>query len=78
MERNNKVFALVRDKERANDLKEISGDIHIIQAEITEEDSLIQAAKEVAAVLGDLPLDYLINNAGLTPGGPNTYKLLTE
>ncbi|KAG1773984.1 hypothetical protein EV702DRAFT_1047992 [Suillus placidus] len=59
----NTVFALVRSKATANKLTELGRrNIHIIEADITDNDALESAAKEVSSSTGG-SLDFLINNA---------------
>ncbi|KAG1813166.1 uncharacterized protein BJ212DRAFT_1447878 [Suillus subaureus] len=60
----NTVFALVRNEATANKLKELGRhNVHIIEADITDNKALKYAAAEVSR-LGGNSLDYLINNAG--------------
>ncbi|KAG1886058.1 hypothetical protein F4604DRAFT_60194 [Suillus subluteus] len=60
----NIVFALVRNEATANKLKELGRhNVHIIEADITNNKALKYAAAEVSRLTGN-SLDYLINNAG--------------
>jgi NAD(P)-dependent dehydrogenase (short-subunit alcohol dehydrogenase family) len=60
----NTVFALVRSKNNANKLTELRRhNVHIIEADITDNKALKNAAAEVSRLTGN-SLDYLINNAG--------------
>ncbi|KAG1886050.1 hypothetical protein F4604DRAFT_1877991 [Suillus subluteus] len=60
----NIVFALVRNEATANKLKELGRhNVHIIEADITNDKALKYAAAEVSRLTGN-SLDYLINNAG--------------
>ncbi|KAG2138714.1 uncharacterized protein EDB93DRAFT_714406 [Suillus bovinus] len=60
----NTIFALVRSGATANKLAELGRhNIHIIEADITDNKALKNAAAEVSRSTGN-SLDYLINNAG--------------
>ncbi|KAK3388013.1 hypothetical protein B0H63DRAFT_542552 [Podospora didyma] len=61
----NIVFALVRSPDSATKLKELSQEntnIHIIKADVTNPQSMIDAAAQISAISGD-KLDVLIHNA---------------
>jgi len=65
----NTVFALVRNKSKANFLEPVAErpNVHVVQADVVSAEQLQQAAKEVAAITGG-PLDVLIANAGANLG----------
>lgn len=82
----NTVFALVRSKATANKLAELGRhNVHIIEADITDNKALKNAAAEVSRITGN-SLDYLINNAGfveaeravLTLSSYSSEELLTK
>ncbi|WOH80390.1 SDR family oxidoreductase [Bradyrhizobium sp. BEA-2-5] len=60
------VFACCRNPERADKLKELTvsscGRLRIVQLDVTDEASIAS----LTTVLGDLPIDILINNAGIS------------
>ncbi|THH12061.1 hypothetical protein EW145_g217 [Phellinidium pouzarii] len=68
----NIVFASCRDPESAINLSALKqsakGDLNIIKLDVTDEGTIKAAAETVALALGDLGLDYLLNNAGVNPG----------
>jgi len=60
----NTIFALVRSEATANKLTDLGRhNVHIIQADITDNKALKYAAAEISRSTGN-SLDYLINNAG--------------
>ncbi|KAG2350947.1 NAD(P)-binding protein [Suillus weaverae] len=82
----NTVFALVRSKATANRLTELKRrNVHIIEADITDNKALESAAEEVSSLTGG-SLDFLINNAafvesqrdGLTLDSYGPEELLTK
>lgn len=82
----NTVFALVRSEATANRLVELGRrNVHIIEADITDNKALKYAAAEISRSTGN-SLDYLINNAafveskrdGLTLNSYPSEELLTE
>jgi len=63
----NTVFATCRDPNAAAELKEIEplGKLHILQLDVTSEESVTSAAHKVSEILGpEGAIDYLLNNAG--------------
>lgn len=60
-----KVLATCRDAEHATDLKGLKGDIEIHKLDVTDTGAVSREAAELA----DVPIDILINNAGVL-GGP--------
>jgi NAD(P)-dependent dehydrogenase (short-subunit alcohol dehydrogenase family) len=66
-----KVFAGVRREEDAVALREISSDNLIpVMLEITDADSIRQAAGQISDITGDSGLYGLVNNAGVAVAGP--------
>ncbi|GMS93196.1 hypothetical protein PENTCL1PPCAC_15371 [Pristionchus entomophagus] len=60
------VIATARNVDTATDLKALSSpNLHIIQLDAASEDSIANAAKKVAEIVGENGLDFLINNAGV-------------
>jgi NAD(P)-dependent dehydrogenase (short-subunit alcohol dehydrogenase family) len=60
------VFATVRKQADAEALKEAAGrHLETVHLDLTDEDSVITAARQIAEVLGDRGLDGLVNNAGM-------------
>jgi NAD(P)-dependent dehydrogenase (short-subunit alcohol dehydrogenase family) len=62
------VFAGVRSDEAAARVRALHERIRPIQLDVTKDDSIAAAAREVAA--GGVPLHGLVNNAGIAIGGP--------
>ncbi|KAJ6557818.1 NAD(P)-binding protein [Mycena capillaripes] len=61
----NTIFAIVRNKSTATALNSLPGNnITVLEADITDTDSVVAAASAVSAATGG-KLDYLINNAGV-------------
>ncbi len=63
-ERGDKVIACCRDPKTADELNQVDGDVQVIAVSVGDDDSV----KALASTLGDLPIDLVINNAGV--GGP--------
>lgn len=61
----NTVLGLVRNKKATQDRLAADGitNVHLIEADITDEPALKRAAEEAKAILGHHGLDILINNA---------------
>jgi NAD(P)-dependent dehydrogenase (short-subunit alcohol dehydrogenase family) len=61
----NTVFAVVRNKAKANFLEPVAGrpNVHVLEGDVQSIEKMQEAAKEVAAVTGG-SLDFLIANAG--------------
>ncbi|KAG1771261.1 hypothetical protein EDD22DRAFT_1030092 [Suillus occidentalis] len=71
----NTVFALVRSKATANKLAALGRrNVRIIEADITDNEALKNAAAEVSQITGN-SLDYLINNAALVESERNALTL---
>ena len=65
------VFAGVRRMEDAQSLRQIASErLHPIIVDITDREQIAAAAETVRQGLGDRPLKGLINNAGISVGGP--------
>jgi NAD(P)-dependent dehydrogenase (short-subunit alcohol dehydrogenase family) len=66
-----RVFAGVRRESDAQSLRaEASERLTPLMLDVTDGEAVVQAAKNVAAELGDAGLDGLVNNAGIGVGGP--------
>ncbi|KAI0765962.1 NAD-P-binding protein [Trametes elegans] len=65
----NVVVGTVRDVEKATALSGLKstarGTLHIIKLDLDNFDEIRASAKDVATILGDAGLDYLVNNAGI-------------
>ncbi|KAI0375992.1 NAD-P-binding protein [Pilatotrama ljubarskyi] len=64
----NTVLAACRNPSQAaalNALAQSEGRVHVLTLDITDRQSVRDSAKEVAAILGERGIDYLINNAGI-------------
>ncbi len=74
-----RVFAGVRrEKDAANLKKTGSKKLSPIFIDVTSEDSIARASEEMAMVIGDSGLDGLVNNAGISVGGPLELLPLSE
>ncbi|KAH9893491.1 NAD-P-binding protein [Cubamyces lactineus] len=66
---NNLVIAACRSPEKAaalHDLKSTAkGTLHFVQLDVSDFDSVRASVKQLKPILGELGLDYLINNAGI-------------
>ncbi|KAI0816801.1 NAD-P-binding protein [Trametes gibbosa] len=66
----NFVIAAARNPEGATDLKALKnsadtrGTLHTVKLDLDDFDGVRTAGKEIGVILGDKPLDYLVNNAG--------------
>jgi len=81
----NIVFAACRDPSNAKQLTDLASasdtkNLYIVKLNVTDEKSIEEASKEVGAILTQkgLPLDYLINNAGVTSGNDSPLSLKAE
>lgn len=74
------VFATCRDPARAKSLQEVVkpafGRGHIIQLDVSKDESIEAAAKEVTKVLDGKGLNYLLNNAGIVVRIPHTLLVI--
>ncbi|RDX40873.1 NAD(P)-binding protein [Lentinus brumalis] len=72
----NIIIAASRNPAKATELQGLAekagGKLHLVALDVTDKESISQAAQEVAGVLGGKGIDYLINNAGILPGGEDT------
>ncbi|TFK81889.1 NAD(P)-binding protein [Polyporus arcularius HHB13444] len=72
----NIVVAACRNPSKATELQELaakaSGRLHLVALDVTSKESINQAAEEVAKTFGGKGIDYLVNNAGILPGGQDT------
>ena len=64
------MVASCRDPASADELNALktqsnAQNLHIIQLDVTDEQSIKAAANSTSAILGDKGLDFLINNAGI-------------
>ena len=49
-----------------NSLKSIAGSrLHVVRLDVADEASILSAAKDTETILGEIGLDYLINNAAI-------------
>ncbi len=73
------VFAGVRDEHNLAVMAEMASPaLHPVIIDITRQDSIDAAVKEIRAALGDMPLVGLINNAGLVVSGPLEFLPLDD
>ncbi|CDO69106.1 hypothetical protein BN946_scf185042.g8 [Trametes cinnabarina] len=65
----NLVVAACRNPAKAtalNNLKALAkGTLHVVQIDVSDFDSIRASAKQLEPILGELGLDYLVNNAGV-------------
>lgn len=72
------VFATCRSPQSATSLFALGGSVstngtlHVVQMDITDEISMVNAKDEVAKILQGRGLDYLVNNAGVAPQDDRT------
>ncbi|RDX44183.1 NAD(P)-binding protein [Lentinus brumalis] len=70
------IIAACRTPSTAADLQKLSdhanGRLRVVALDVANKASVYQAAEQVAAILGGRGVDYLINNAGILPGGTDT------
>ncbi|KAI0353985.1 NAD-P-binding protein [Trametes cingulata] len=78
----NLVVATCRTPEKAtalNNLKSSAkGTLHIIKIDVSDFDSIRASAKQLEPILGEIGLDYLINNAGIGGGEAAAFALDPE
>jgi NAD(P)-dependent dehydrogenase (short-subunit alcohol dehydrogenase family) len=72
------VFATVRREEDADRLRAERPRIHTLVVDVTDEDGVRAAAREVDGVVGDRGLAGLVNNAGTSVAGPLEFLPLDE
>ena len=69
----NVVIATARNPSRATSLNALrlqnKTRLHIVQLDVSDEDSIQKCASSVDEILGERGLDYLVNNAGLVHHG---------
>ncbi|KAI0743402.1 NAD-P-binding protein [Daedaleopsis nitida] len=65
----NTVIATARDPAKATELHALKssakGTLHIVSLDVADRESIRKCADEVAGILGDKGIDYLVNNAGI-------------
>ncbi|OSD04958.1 NAD(P)-binding protein [Trametes coccinea BRFM310] len=65
----NLVVAACRNPDKATALKALKdsakGTLHIIQLDVSDFDSIRASVKQAQPILGEIGLDYLVNNAGI-------------
>ena len=72
----NTVFAACRNPSKADALHALKdtarGTLHVVQLEVTDRESVKSCATEVADIVGERGIDYLVNNAGVvrSPASP--------
>ncbi|KAI9061967.1 NAD-P-binding protein [Trametes sanguinea] len=68
----NLVVAACRNPDKATALKGLKanakGTLHIIEMDVSDFDSIRASAKQLEPILGEIGLDYLINNAAIASG----------
>lgn len=79
-EPSNQVIGLVRNKKATQDRLAADGiaNVHVLEADITDEPTLKFAAKEARRILGSKGLDVLINNASIVSSGFWEYTSLKD
>ncbi|RPD56614.1 C-factor [Lentinus tigrinus ALCF2SS1-7] len=72
----NTVVASCRNPSKADALRALAGvaqgKLHIVALDVVDFESIRKCAQEVSAIVGDTGIDYLVNNAGVASGGPDT------
>ncbi|KAK0397871.1 hypothetical protein QR680_002312 [Steinernema hermaphroditum] len=66
------LFACCRNPTSAKELNAISTSdkrVHVVQMDVVDESSVINAAAQVSDILGEIGLNLLINNAGILESG---------
>ncbi|PIL23173.1 hypothetical protein GSI_14482 [Ganoderma sinense ZZ0214-1] len=69
----NVVLATCRNPSKADALQALTassgGRLHVLPLDVSDADSITSAAQAAEKIVGDKGIDYLINNAGINPGG---------
>ncbi|KAI0353990.1 NAD-P-binding protein [Trametes cingulata] len=78
----NTVIATCRNVAKASSLTRLKdaaqGELHILELEVDDFDAIRASAKDIAAILGDRGLDYLVNNAGIVDKMDTAFTLDPE
>ena len=65
----NTVIAACRNPSKADALRTFAGvangKLHIVALDVLDRESIRKCAEEVAEIVGDKGIDYLVNNAGV-------------
>ena len=72
------VFATVRREEDAEKLRAEAPGIRPLVVDVTDQDAVAKAAREVDAAVGDRGVAGLVNNAGMSVGGPLEFLPLDD
>ncbi|KAI0683535.1 NAD-P-binding protein [Earliella scabrosa] len=75
------IVATARNPSQATALNALanrfSGRLHVVALEVADQESVRKCAQEVASIVGEQGIDYLINNAGTNPGvGDTAYAMI--
>ncbi|KAM5533674.1 hypothetical protein V8D89_012641 [Ganoderma adspersum] len=72
----NVVLAAYRNPSKADALRGLIASagkrLHVVRLDVSDIQSVEDAAREAAQIVGEKGIDYLINNAGVNPGGDDT------
>ncbi|KAI0718148.1 NAD-P-binding protein [Cerioporus squamosus] len=72
----NTVIAACRNPSKAEALRALAGSakgkLHIVTLDVLDRESIRKCSEEVATIVGDKGIDYLVNNAGVASGGMDT------
>ncbi|RPD53683.1 NAD-P-binding protein [Lentinus tigrinus ALCF2SS1-6] len=72
----NFVIAACRNPSKASELQRLvdsaEGTLRLVALDVSDMESISKAAQEVSGIVGDKGVDYLVNNAGVNPGGRDT------
>ncbi|KAH8101079.1 C-factor [Cristinia sonorae] len=78
----NVVIATCRTPDTAQDLKAIAsnakGNVHIIPLDTSDSSSITAVEKPVKDIIGNGPLDYILNNAAINPGNDTAFEFALE
>jgi NAD(P)-dependent dehydrogenase (short-subunit alcohol dehydrogenase family) len=72
------VFATVRRDDDAEHLRAEAPGVHALVADVTDESAVAAAAREVEQAVGDRGVAGLVNNAGMSVGGPLEFLPLDD
>jgi NAD(P)-dependent dehydrogenase (short-subunit alcohol dehydrogenase family) len=72
------VFATVRREEDAEKLRSEAAGIHPLVVDVTDQDGVAAVAREVDAAVGERGVAGLVNNAGMSVGGPLEFLPLDD